>query len=145
MAKQQVGLFILSKLRLICFAVLLQKEKGPPLLAELFMTLLRLFGYAMCISFVVLMGSAVVRRAAAVSGSSANIGVAAASSPSLPGPGSGMSSYAPKEYIKVRLLEVHLGVTLIASKFIVLLLSGTGGRMPSYSQGVHQGMLQRGI
>lgn len=83
--------------------LLLQKEKRPPLLVNLFRTALGFICYAACVSIMILVGSAVIRRAAAVSSaSSGNIGVAATSSaPSLPGPGS-VSSYAPKEYIKVR-------------------------------------------
>lgn len=83
--------------------LLLQKKKRPPLLVDLFRRALGFICYAVCISVVILVGSAVIRRAAAVSSAnSGNIGVAATSSaPSLPGPGS-VSSYAPKEYIKVR-------------------------------------------
>ncbi len=63
--------------------------------------LLRWAAYAAFFWAMVLVGSAVLRRAAATQGAAANGMNGVAAAPSLPGPGSA-AGYAPKEYIKVR-------------------------------------------
>ena len=62
--------------------------------------LLRLMVYGMLLSVTVLVGSAVLRRAAAMQSAAANGMSGMAAAPSLPGPGSS-AGYSPKEYIKV--------------------------------------------
>lgn len=54
----------------------------------------------MLFSVMVLVGSAVLRRAAATQSAAANGMSGMTAAPSLPGPG-GSAGYAPKEYIKV--------------------------------------------
>ena len=54
----------------------------------------------MLFSVVVLVGSAVLRRAAATQNAAANSFSGMAATPSLPGSGSA-AGYAPKEYVKV--------------------------------------------
>ena len=63
-------------------------------------SLLRWVVYGMLLSVMVLVGSAVLRRAAATQSAAANGVSGMAAAPSLPGPGSS-AGYAPKEYIKV--------------------------------------------
>ena len=62
--------------------------------------LLRWMVYGMLLSVLVLVGSAVLRRAAATQSAAANGMSGMTAAPSLPGPGSS-AGYAPKEYIKV--------------------------------------------
>ena len=59
---------------------------------------LRMVTYGVFFSVLVLLGSAVLRRAAATSAGGNGLGIAA--TPSLPG-GNGAANYAPKEYNKV--------------------------------------------
>ena len=67
---------------------------------SLLSSLLRWMVYGMLFSVMVLVGSAVLRRAAATQSAAANGMSGMAAAPSLPGPGSS-AGYAPKEYIKV--------------------------------------------
>ncbi len=62
-----------------------------------------MFTYGVFFSVLVLLGSAVLRRAAATNSGGNGIGIAAA--PSLPG-SNGAPNYAPKEYIKVPQIAV---------------------------------------
>ena len=54
----------------------------------------------MLLSVMILVGSAVLRRAAATQNAAANGMSGIAAAPSMPGPGNA-ASYAPKEYVKV--------------------------------------------
>ena len=67
---------------------------------SLLSSLLRWMVYGMMFSVMVLVGSAVLRRAAATQSAAANGMSGMTAAPSLPGPGSS-PGYAPKEYIKV--------------------------------------------
>jgi hypothetical protein len=80
----------------------MQTPKQPGgLLGALLSGLLRWVVYAVFFWAMVLVGSAVLRRAAATQSAAANSMSGMAAAPSLPGPGSA-AGYAPKEYIKVR-------------------------------------------
>lgn len=67
---------------------------------SLLSSLLRWMVFGMLFSVTVLVGSAVLRRAAATQSAAASGMSGMAAAPSLPGPGSS-AGYAPKEYIKV--------------------------------------------
>ena len=62
--------------------------------------LLRWMVYGMLLSVMILVGSAVLRRAAATQNAAANGMSGIAAAPSMPGAGNA-ASYAPKEYVKV--------------------------------------------
>ena len=79
--------------------LLLQTERRPgTLVGNVLGSVLRMVTYGAFFSVLVLLGSAVLRRAAATSPGGNGIGIAA--TPSLPG-GNGAANYAPKEYNKV--------------------------------------------
>ena len=60
----------------------------------------------MLLSVMILVGSAVLRRAAATQNAAANGMSGIAAAPSMPGPGNA-ASYAPKEYVKVGKISVQ--------------------------------------
>lgn len=82
----------------------MQTERRPAaLVGSVVGGVLRMFTYGVFFSVLVLLGSAVLRRAAATNSGGNGIGIAAA--PSLPG-SNGAPNYAPKEYIKVPQIAV---------------------------------------
>jgi hypothetical protein len=84
--------------------LLLQTERRPgTLVGNVLGSVLRMVTYGAFFSVLVLLGSAVLRRAAATSPGGNGIGIAA--TPSLPG-GNGAANYAPKEYNKVPHLQM---------------------------------------
>ena len=68
--------------------------------------LLRWMVYGMLLSVMILVGSAVLRRAAATQNAAANGMSGIAAAPSMPGAGNA-ASYAPKEYVKVGKISVQ--------------------------------------
>ena len=68
--------------------------------------LLRWMVYGMLLSVMILVGSAVLRRAAATQNATANGMSGIAAAPSMPGAGNA-ASYAPKEYVKVGKISVQ--------------------------------------
>ncbi|KAK9917669.1 hypothetical protein WJX75_007015 [Coccomyxa subellipsoidea] len=83
--------------------VMLQTERRPgTLVGNVLGSVLRMVTYGAFFSVLVLLGSAVLRRAAATSPGGNGIGIAA--TPSLPG-GNGAANYAPKEYNKDAISE----------------------------------------
>ena len=79
--------------------LLMQAERRPgALVGNVMGGVLRMVTYGVFFSVLVLLGSAVLRRAAATGAGGNGLGIAA--TPSLPG-SNGASNYAPKEYNKV--------------------------------------------
>ena len=95
-------LIALHKNHQAILSLCIQTPKQPGgLWGVLLSGLLRWAVYAAFFWAMVLVGSAALRRAAAMQSAAANSMSGVAAAPSLPGPGSA-AGYAPKEYIKVR-------------------------------------------